>query len=177
MMVVSAGAQAGDQPPATTVGQVHGALLGVMRVLHDHTATCAAGLGLTPAQAVTLFQLQQRGALPMRELASEQHCDPSNITGIADRLEARGLVERRPEPGDRRVKLLALTPEGRAATAELSTRAIAGVPGLSGLTHEELVQLLGLLQRILADAGADPVHSGRPGPQLPPSGERQRHGA
>jgi DNA-binding MarR family transcriptional regulator len=164
---MSAAPTAHDLSPATTdvAGRVHGALLGVMRVLGDHTASCAAELGLTAAQAVTLFQLQQRGALPMRELASEQHCDPSNITGIADRLEARDLVERRPDPGDRRVKLLALTPTGRATTAELSSRAIAGVPGLSALDHDELVHLLDLLLRMLAAAGSEPMHTGQPAPR------------
>ena len=46
---------------------------------------------------------------PMGELAQHMHCDNSNMTGIVDRLAERGLVERRPAEGDRRVKLVALT--------------------------------------------------------------------
>ena len=49
----------------------------------------------------------------MRKLAQKLKCEPSNVTGIVDRLEARGLVERRPDPADRRVKLAAATDEGR----------------------------------------------------------------
>ena len=50
----------------------------------------------------------------MRDLAARLQCDPSNVTFLADRLEERGLVERRPDPSGRRVKLLALTPAGLA---------------------------------------------------------------
>jgi DNA-binding MarR family transcriptional regulator len=156
------------------LGAVHGALLGVMRILHDHTARCASELGLTPAQAVALLHLQQHGAQPMRELASEQHCDPSNITGIADRLEARGLVERRPDPGDRRVKLLVLTAEGQTTATELGSRAISQVPGLSGLGPEELAELHRLLLQILSTAGAEPVHTWSP---APPDAARPVRGA
>ena len=49
----------------------------------------------------------------MRKLAQKLKCEPSNVTGIVDRLEARGLVERRPDPADRRVKVAAATDEGR----------------------------------------------------------------
>ena len=50
---------------------------------------------------------------PCGKLAQKLKCEPSNVTGIVDRLEARGLVERRPDPADRRVKLAAATEEGR----------------------------------------------------------------
>jgi DNA-binding MarR family transcriptional regulator len=49
----------------------------------------------------------------MRELADVLFCDASNVTALADRLEAKGLAERQPDPGDRRVKALALTVEGK----------------------------------------------------------------
>ena len=89
----------------------------------------------------------------MRKIAQKLKCEPSNITGIVDRLEARGLVERRPDPADRRVKLAAPTEEG-ADTA----RAAAGVAGLraraaGGAADEERTVLRELLQ---ADAGRRP---------------------
>lgn len=156
----------GDQP--TMLAQVHGALLGVMHIIHAHTERCAADLGLTALQAITLFHLHQSGPRPMRELAAEQHCDPSNITGLADRLAARGLVERQADPGDRRVKLLALTPEGEAVTTRLGELATTGVPGLSELSDAELAELLALLLQVLRAAGAEPVHSA-PSGGTPPS--------
>ncbi|MGB2874308.1 MAG: MarR family transcriptional regulator [Gaiellaceae bacterium] len=71
-----------------------------------------AELGLTLSQAHALRLLDPERPLPMSSLAERLLCDASNITGIADRLEARGLVERRSAEGDRRVKALTLTPAG-----------------------------------------------------------------
>jgi MarR family transcriptional regulator, organic hydroperoxide resistance regulator len=75
-------------------------------------------VGLTFAQAHALRLLDPERPLPMSALAERLFCDASNVTGIADRLEARGLVERRASEGDRRVKVLALT----AAGADLRER-------------------------------------------------------
>ena len=72
-------------------------------------------LGLTFTQAHALRLLDPERPLPMSALAERLICDASNVTGVADRLEARGLVERRSAHGDRRVKALTLT----AAGAEL----------------------------------------------------------
>src|SRR5437764_3423083 len=72
--------------------------------VHRHFATTAAELELAPAQALALQELQADRPISMRELAARLKCDPSNITGLIDRLEVRGLVERRAHPADRRVK-------------------------------------------------------------------------
>jgi len=69
-------------------------------------------LGLTFPLAHALRVLDPDRPRPMRELADELFCDASNVTALADRLEAKGLAVRQPDPGDRRVKALALTPEG-----------------------------------------------------------------
>ena len=71
-------------------------------------------LGLTFVQAHALRTLDPERPLPMNTLAELLLCDASNVTGIADRLETRGLIERRSADGDRRVKALALTPKGVA---------------------------------------------------------------
>ena len=68
--------------------------------------------GLSIAQLDVLRRLRHHGPTPMRRLAEQMKCEASNLTGLVDRLESRGLVERRPDPGDRRVRLLALTDEG-----------------------------------------------------------------
>ena len=67
---------------------------------------------LTFPQAHALRLLDPERPLPMNEIAERLVCDASNVTGIADRLESRGLVERRAGRGDRRVKMLALTAAG-----------------------------------------------------------------
>src|SRR6476469_10313097 len=59
----------------------------------------------------------------MSEIASFLRCDNSNVTGIVDGLEARGLAERTASPGDRRVKLIALTAAGRRLRARLMREA------------------------------------------------------
>ncbi|MFL5920924.1 MAG: MarR family winged helix-turn-helix transcriptional regulator [Gaiellaceae bacterium] len=69
-------------------------------------------LGLGFAQAHALRMLDPEEPRPMSALAERLFCDASNVTGIVDRLEARGLVERRSAEGDRRVKALTLTAAG-----------------------------------------------------------------
>jgi DNA-binding MarR family transcriptional regulator len=144
---------------APMAARLHGALLGVMNVMREHLEGCAAEHGLSSQQAVSLFHLGVADSLSMRELAGGLHCDPSNVTGIADRLEERGLVERGVRADDRRVKLLSLTPVGQALRAELADEVNRGVPGLSALSPEDQAELLRILLDVLDAAGAEPVHS------------------
>src|ERR1700683_3119139 len=72
----------------------------------------ASELDLHPAQAGAMLQMEPGAAMPMHELATMLACDNSNVTGIVDRLEARGLVTRRPYAQDRRVKHVVLTDAG-----------------------------------------------------------------
>src|ERR671924_1024567 len=67
---------------------------------------------LSPPQVMALRQLDPDEPKPMSELAAALRCDNSNVTGIVDRLEDRGLVARRSGDHDRRVKMLDVTPEG-----------------------------------------------------------------
>lgn len=102
--------------------------------------------GVTEPQALLVRQLRQ--PLPMKNVAELMHCDASNLTGIVDRLEARGLLERRTLAADRRIKELVLTREGEELQQrldELSTSA----PGLSELSAREQETLIALLRRSL----------------------------
>jgi DNA-binding MarR family transcriptional regulator len=74
-----------------------------------------AQLELTPMQAHLLRVIDPDRPMPMSDVADALSCDASNVTGLVDRLEARGLVERRPGTRDRRVKEIAITPDGRRA--------------------------------------------------------------
>src|SRR3981081_1475884 len=109
-----------------------------------------SALELTVPQAMLLRSLD--GPLPMNQLASRLHCDASNVTGIVDRLEARGLVERRVKPGDRRIKEIALTPEGKRVRRRIAATT-SSVPGLSRLSRSDQRALGELLTRALADRG------------------------
>ena len=68
--------------------------------------------GLSVAQLDVVRRLLANGPTRMSRLAERMNCEASNLTGLVDRLESRGLVERRPDPDDRRVRVLALTPAG-----------------------------------------------------------------
>ncbi len=123
------------------------AFLGLAGRMRQHFATRVAELDLTPPQAHLLRELAG-GARPMGELAGQLHCDASNVTGLADRLEHRGLVERRPSPGDRRVKVLVLTAEGERLHASLVERLMTDSPLTRGLTARDQAELLRLLQQL-----------------------------
>ena len=81
----------------------------------------AAHHGLTAQQVKALLVLDE-AALPMRRIAERLGAEPSNLTSVVDRLQARGLVERQPDPNDRRVKLLVTTDAGAAAAKDLRER-------------------------------------------------------
>ncbi|MEU6475397.1 MarR family transcriptional regulator [Streptomyces sp. NPDC047017] len=106
---------------------------------------------LTGAQA-RLLSLLSLEPLPMRKLAQKLKCEPSNVTGIVDRLETRGLVERRLDPADRRVKLAAATEEGRRVARELREGLRFAREPLAGLSDEERSDLRDLLRRMLGRA-------------------------
>ncbi len=103
----------------------------------------ARDLGLTPAILSTLIRLGEPRT--MGEIAERLRCDPSNVTGIADALEARGLARRHHSETDRRVKALALTAKGerlrQRAMGELSEPP-AWLRGLSAADKRALRDLL-----------------------------------
>src|SRR5947209_18347631 len=78
-----------------------------------------AARDLSPIQCHVLHLIEPGRPLPMSRLADTLSCDASNVTGLIDRLESRGLVRRQPSPGDRRVKVITLTPIGSRLRAPL----------------------------------------------------------
>jgi len=74
---------------------------------------------LSPVQCHVLHLLEPERPLPMGRLAETLGCDASNVTGLVDRLERRGLVQRRPGAADRRVKEIQLTVAGSRTRAHL----------------------------------------------------------
>ncbi|MET7359696.1 MarR family transcriptional regulator [Streptomyces sp. NPDC005562] len=117
---------------------------------HEEYEEAAAGHALTGAQARVLGLLSLE-PMPMRRIAQKLKCEPSNITGIVDRLEARGLVERRPDAGDRRVKLAAPTDEGLSVARSLRESLDFAREPLAELSREERVVLRGLLRRMVGE--------------------------
>lgn len=97
--------------------------------------------GLTPNDARALFVLDGAGGRSMRELADEWLCDASNATWIVDRLEERGLAERRTTPTDRRVKLVVLTPKGERTREQMMRTLFEPPPELLELDRDDLEAL------------------------------------
>ncbi len=84
--------------------------------------------------------------LAMKDLGQRMHCDPSFITSIADTLEKHGLAVREPDPADRRVKRLVLTPAGADLKARLEDEVLSRTPWRQFLSREQRASLLALIR-------------------------------
>jgi len=113
----------------------------------------AAQFDLHPAQAGALMQLDEHEGLPMHEIAARLACDSSNVTGIVDRLEARGLVTRRACERDRRVKHIVPTPLGLEVRDALHARMAHAPAGIARLSTADQRVLRDLLAQALRGAG------------------------
>jgi MarR family transcriptional regulator, organic hydroperoxide resistance regulator len=109
----------------------------------------ASEFDLAPMQMFALRNLEPGRELPMSALAESLHCDASNVTGIVDRLEARGLIERRPSPEDRRVKMIAVTEEGQQLRERIGRRLHAPPAPIAALSPEDQRDLRDVLARAL----------------------------
>lgn len=107
----------------------------------------AAQHGLSIAQACVLGRIGR--PYGMRELALELGCDASNVTQIVKRLEARGLIERRPNPRDSRFRVLSRTAAGDALCGAFEQTFEFARTAASRLTAEEGGQLAALLSKSL----------------------------
>jgi MarR family transcriptional regulator, organic hydroperoxide resistance regulator len=125
----------------------------LQRLMMDYQRPRFLGLcsefDITPPQLFTLRRLEPEQQISMSELARWLACDASNVTGIVDRLETRGLLERRSSPGDRRVKMLALTDDGVALRDELRRRMDEPPPQLAALSASDQRALRDILRRAL----------------------------
>jgi MarR family transcriptional regulator for hemolysin len=106
----------------------------------------AAGLGITPAEARALIHIAARPGIRLNRLAVSLGVEPMTACGVVDRLEQRGLVERMPDPDDRRAKNLIVTDAAdalmtsvAAAAADLREDALAG---LSAAERETMMSAL-----------------------------------
>jgi DNA-binding MarR family transcriptional regulator len=94
--------------------------------------------GMTPNDLRALHYLDAKEGKTMRSLAEAWGSDPSNATFMIDRLEKRGLAERRSLPGDRRVKLVVLTPLGAKTKVALLAEMYRPPPELIALDRADL---------------------------------------
>ncbi len=126
----------------------------LMRVTYDRKMS---GLGLTRSQWWVMTHLYFNEGISQTELSAILDIERATLGRLLDRLEAKGWVERRPHPSDRRVKRVYLTGEVellmqtmRVKAAEVRIEALAGIP-----THEQdaLIELLIQIKANLLGAG------------------------
>jgi DNA-binding MarR family transcriptional regulator len=108
-----------------------------------------AEMGLTPMQGMVMAALDAENPPTMSELAAATYCDNSSLTGVIDRLEALGHVERVPAPNDRRARCVALTPRGAAFQQHFREAMRPPPPQLAHLTGREAAQLHDLLAKAI----------------------------
>src|SRR5690348_18063334 len=102
--------------------------------------------------------------LAMKDLGRRMHCDPSFITSIADTLEKHGLAAREPDPADRRVKRLVLTPAGAELKARIEDEVLSHTPWRQCLSREQRASLLALIQTMSPPLSA--TEAGCPGEEV-----------
>jgi DNA-binding MarR family transcriptional regulator len=117
--------------------------------------TSSGGGGVTADQFVVLCVLAEQDRLTQQELARLTSSDPNTIRAMLVLLERRGLLDRRPHPGDGRARSVVLTRKGRALHSKLWSRSQALRKRLEGLFRagetERLVELLGRISELTFD--------------------------
>jgi DNA-binding MarR family transcriptional regulator len=108
----------------------------------------AAEFDLSPVQFHVLHVIEPGQPVPMGRLAEVLSCDASNVTGLVDRLESRGLIERRPSATDRRVKVLVLTGAGTRLRVQLHRRLSAPSDPFRRLSADDQRMLVRILEKL-----------------------------
>ena len=131
-----------------------------LRTRVDRAARCH---GMTRAQWLILARLARQPGMSQNELATICEVEPITIGRLVDRLEARGLVERRPDPADRRIRRLHLLPAAQSTLSEITDYRKALneeiATGLAVVEHEALIDALLHIKSNLAAEGLNSVKS------------------
>ena len=132
-------------------GRAWKALIDLMRSQKSAAAARFAEIDMTMQTAHALHVLPPEG-MTMRALADELSCDASNATGLVDRLEKRGLLERRSDEHDRRIKRVHLTAAGRRMRERAEAILLTAPPAIAALSGDDQRTLRTILERALAHA-------------------------
>jgi DNA-binding MarR family transcriptional regulator len=109
---------------------------------------------LTPMQGHALRTLDPDRPIAMSTLAEVLACDASNVTGIVDKLESRGLIARQGAEHDRRIKMLAVTEKGRTLREQLWARTMEPPAAVKAMSAEDRLQLARVLLAIVEEREA-----------------------
>ena len=136
-----------DELPAESLGDAFGA---VARRLRAASMTAFAAYDVTPSQVRAIRVLSAHGGVRSKELADHLKIAPRSATEVVDALEAKGLVQRSPDPDDRRAVVVTLTDRGRELSEEV--RRARGVETermfgrLTRADRDDLARILAQLQ-------------------------------
>ncbi len=111
-------------------------------------------LDITPQMAHGLHDIPESGSISMKRLAADLACDASNVTGLVDRLEARGFVKRQTDMTDRRVKCIVLTAAGKRLRKRLVEAFNQAPPAIAAMSLSDQRVLGTLIRRALDNASA-----------------------
>jgi DNA-binding MarR family transcriptional regulator len=111
------------------------------------------GLTFAAYEALRLLAFTRKGVLPMGKIGDRLMVHPASVTNVIGRLERRGLVERRPSTGDRRVVLAAITDSGRELAEEATAALHEAEFGLHDITPAEAVAITAALRPVRVAAG------------------------
>lgn len=103
----------------TVIKDIVGSIRKLVRAVYLDSQKMSRQFGLTGQQSVVLRLLLNNGSMSSADLSRLMYVTPSNMTGIIDRLEKKGLIERMRKEGDRRVTLILLTDTGKGLSKEL----------------------------------------------------------
>ncbi|CAB5079376.1 hypothetical protein D3OALGB2SA_358 [Olavius algarvensis associated proteobacterium Delta 3] len=141
-----------------------GSIRRLVRAVSLDSAKMSRQFSLTAPQSGVLRSLASNGPISSAQLSRELYVTPSNITGIIDRLEKKGLVQRVRKEGDRRVALITLTQAGEQLSSQLPDPIeIKLISALSDLESKKIADLRGALKLMLRLVDAqeiedDPLH-------------------
>lgn len=135
----------------------------VARLLRTYADYKASQFGMTRAQWAVLVRVDRSEGLNQSELAEVLDLQPITLTRLLDKLCDSGLIERRPDPADRRAKRLFLTPAARPLLERLSVLGEETVAGaLAGVEGESVAQMIselslvkGNLRRLISQRDTD----------------------
>ncbi|HEV2629809.1 MAG TPA: MarR family winged helix-turn-helix transcriptional regulator [Pseudolabrys sp.] len=125
-------------------------VIDVARMLKTYADQRARQFGISRAQWTVLIRLDRCEGLKQSELAEMLDLQPISLTRLLDRLAANGLIERRPDPHDRRANRLYLTPAARPLIEELShlgeDMMTTVLEGIDDASREQLLRELGVMK-------------------------------
>jgi MarR family transcriptional regulator, organic hydroperoxide resistance regulator len=143
-----------EVPPHVRAEDAWATIISLCFSVRDWFSALCEELDLTPSQGMALKSLDR--PLPMSTLADALACDASNVTGIVDKLESRGLIARRGADHDRRVKMLCVTELGRSLRDRLVKRLLEPPAALAALPLDLRARLTATLRKVIAEL-SDPA--------------------